>query len=360
MAHHLFNKRKIIHVDLDCFYAGVEMRDDPSLRNIPIAIAGRSERSVVSTCNYPAREYGVRSAMSVKRALQLCPHLTLVPSRMDEYQKASKHIREIFRRYTPFIEPLSLDEAYLDVTECRIFAGSATLIAEQIRQDIANELQLTASAGVAPNKFLAKIASDENKPDGLCVIKPSEVEAFIKDLPLSKIPGVGPKTLDKLNRKGFHTCADIRSADVKSLVRQFGKFGSSLYRRAHGIDESLVETERERKSLALETTLMEDAKSFAECADVLLQLLPKFSERLAKQSDRQIKSQGVKIKFDDFTQTTVDNTVDQFQPELLHSQLSKALARGDNKRVRLVGIHVGFKSEVITVEAEPQLSLQLL
>ncbi|NMP17399.1 DNA polymerase IV [Thalassotalea sp. Y01] len=351
--------RKIIHIDMDCFFAAVEMRDDPSLRNIPIAIAGRSERSVVSTCNYPAREYGVRSAMSVKKALQLCPHLTLVPSRMAQYQQASQKIREIFSRYTQIIEPLSLDEAFLDVSDSILCNGSATRIAQKIRQDIFNELQLTASAGVAPNKFLAKIASDENKPDGQCVIAPNQVELFVEHLPLKKIPGVGPKTLQKLNRKGFNTCADVRASDIKTLVRQFGKFGTSLYRRAHGIDDRQVETERERKSLAIETTLMEDIESFEQCMHVVEKLLPKFKERLSKVEDRQIKTQGVKVKFDDFSQTTVENSCDEFQQGMLATQLSKALERGEGKKVRLIGLHMGFKSQQVVQVNEPQLSFDL-
>ncbi|SQA97284.1 DNA polymerase IV [Cedecea neteri] len=181
--------RKIIHVDMDCFFAAVEMRDNPALRDIPLAIGGSAQRrGVISTANYPARKYGVRSAMSTAMALKLCPHLTLLPGRFDAYKEASNHIREIFSRYTPLIEPLSLDEAYLDVTHCDRCQGSATLIAREIRQAISDELNLTASAGIAPIKFLAKIASDLNKPNGQYVITPEQVPDFLATLPLGKIP----------------------------------------------------------------------------------------------------------------------------------------------------------------------------
>ncbi|MDN3653847.1 DNA polymerase IV [Thalassotalea ponticola] len=351
--------RKIIHIDMDCFFAAVEARDDESLRNIPIAIAGRSERSVVSTCNYIAREYGVRSAMSVKRALQLCPHLTLVASRMSVYQQVSEQLRSIFYRYTELVEPLSLDEAYLDVTDSQQCGGSATLIAQQIRRDIQNELSLTASAGIATNKFLAKIASDENKPNGQYVIAPADVSQFVEQLPLAKIPGVGPKTLTKLQRHGLQTCADVRACEVKQLTRLFGKFGMSLYQRAHGIDESPVQPSRERKSLALETTLMDDISGLSECLSAVNQLIPKFEQRLSRVTHRQIKSQGVKVKFNDFSQTTVENTTHVLDKAMLAEQLERALARGSGKKVRLLGLHVMFKSVDRATDTKPQLSLDL-
>ena len=198
--------RKIIHVDMDCFFAAVEMRDNPALRDIPIAIGGsRVQRGVISTANYPARKFGVRSAMPTAMALKLCPHLTLLPGRFEAYKEASLHIREIFSRYTSLIEPLSLDEAYLDVTDSVHCHGSATLMAQEIRRTIFQELNLTASAGVAPVKFLAKIASDLNKPDGQYVITPEEVPAFLKTLPLGKIPGVGKVSAAKLESMGLRT-----------------------------------------------------------------------------------------------------------------------------------------------------------
>jgi len=193
-------QKKIIHVDMDCFYAAVEMRDFPEYRDIPLAVGGEGPRSVLCTCNYQARTFGVRAAMPAIKAKQLCPDLKIVNVRMDVYKEISQHIREIFSRYTDLIEPLSLDEAYLDVTDSTSCQGSATLIAEKIRADIYKELNLTASAGIAPNKFIAKIASDENKPNGQYVVTPEKVSSFVELLSLKKIPGIGPKTFEKLKR----------------------------------------------------------------------------------------------------------------------------------------------------------------
>ena len=349
--------RKIIHIDMDCFFAAVEMRDDPSLKNIPIAIAGRSERSVVSTCNYLAREYGVRSAMSVIKAMQLCPHLTLVPGRMDAYKEASVKIREIFSRYTDLIEPLSLDEAYLDVTNCTLHQGSATLIAKQIRQQIQDELNLTASAGVAPNKFIAKIASDENKPNGQCVVAPDKIDEFVKELDLKKIPGVGPKTLARLQQRGFYTCADVRKSNVAALTVFLGKFGAVIFERAHGIDNRQVQPSRERKSLAIETTLMSDLNNLDECIIVLDRLIEKFLIRLEKVEKLSITRQGVKLKFSDFTQTTVEQSNKGVNLDLYKPLLEQAFSRGGGKSVRLIGISVGFAKPLKEPIKKPQLTL---
>lgn len=233
--------RKIIHVDMDCFFAAVEMRDNPALRDIPIAIGGsRERRGVISTANYPARKFGVRSAMPTGMALKLCPHLTLLPGRFDAYKEASNHIREIFSRYTSRIEPLSLDEAYLDVTDSVHCHGSATLIAQEIRQTIFSELQLTASAGVAPVKFLAKIASDMNKPNGQFVITPAEVPAFLQTLPLAKIPGVGKVSAAKLEAMGLRTCGDVQKCDLVILLKRFGKFGRILWGVVRGLTSATL------------------------------------------------------------------------------------------------------------------------
>lgn len=265
--------RKIIHVDMDCFFAAVEMRDNPALRDIPIAIGGsRERRGVISTANYPARKFGVRSAMPTGMALKLCPHLTLLPGRFDAYKEASNHIREIFSRYTSRIEPLSLDEAYLDVTDSVHCHGSATLIAQEIRQTIFNELQLTASAGVAPVKFLAKIASDMNKPNGQFVITPAEVPAFLQTLPLAKIPGVGKVSAAKLEAMGLRTCGDVQKCDLVTLLKRFGKFGRILWERSQGIDERDVNSERLRKSVGVERTMAEDIHHWSECEAIIERL----------------------------------------------------------------------------------------
>ncbi|PIJ49286.1 DNA polymerase IV [Erwinia sp. OLTSP20] len=347
--------RKIIHVDMDCFFAAVEMRDNPSLRDIPIAIGGsRESRGVISTANYPARKYGVHSAMSTAMALKRCPHLKLIAGRFDAYKAASYHIREIFSRYTPRVEPLSLDEAYLDVSESQHCQGSATLIAEDIRQTIWRELALTASAGVAPVKFLAKIASDMNKPDGQYVITPQQVPAFLQSLPLAKIPGVGKVTGKKLAELGLHTCADVQRSELAALLRRFGKFGHILWERSHGVDEREVITERLRKSLGVERTLAQDIHHWDDCLAIIDQLYDELARRLTQiMPDRQIARQGVKLKFDDFQLTTQEH----LWPELNKADLI-AVARKtwDERRagrgVRLVGLHVSLLN--------PQLQRQLL
>ncbi len=339
--------RKFIHIDMDCFYAAVEMRDDPSLQDKPIAIGGSADRrGVVATCNYPAREFGVRSAMATATALRLCPNLVLVKGRMDEYKKVSDQIKSIYLRYTDEIEPLSLDEAFLDVTESELFGGSATYIAEDIRRAIFEETGLTASAGVAPIKFVAKVASDENKPNGICVINPAQLDEFVKRLPLKKIPGVGKVTLEKLNKLGLYKCEDIRSFPIEKLHKHFGKFGASLWKRAHAIDERRLSTNRKRKSIGVERTLDKDLVSLEECKDVVTRLLPKLHERIDTKKHSPIKSLGVKLKFDDFQQTTVEQQSQEVNEQLLIELLAKAFERGDGKNVRLVGLHVSLADNI--------------
>ena len=348
--------KKIIHVDMDCFYAAVEMRDNPELRDVPIAVGGNGPRSVLCTCNYKAREFGVRSAMPNSRAKALCPDLIIVNGRMSVYQQVSQQIRAIFLRYTDLIEPLSLDEAFLDVTDCGLFYGSATLIAEQIRRDIYNELNLTASAGVAPNKFLAKIASDENKPNGQCVVAPENVNAFVADLALKKIPGIGPKTSEKLKAHGFETCADVRASSVANLHVIVGKFANALYQRSFGIDNRALETKRIRKSLAIETTLSEDIDSIEQCQAVLSMLFIKLKDRLHRHKDRDISKQTVKIKFADFQQTTVDIQSQACLEAVFFDLLQRAMTRANNRKVRLIGLSLGFAVDKPT-EKQNQLAL---
>ena len=334
--------KKIIHIDMDCFYAAVEMRDFPQYRNIPLAVGGDGPRSVLCTCNYQARKFGVRSAMSAIKAKQLCPELTIVHGRMSVYKEVSNQIREIFSRYTELIEPLSLDEAYLDVSDSTLFQGSATLIAAQIRADIFNELNLTASAGIAPNKFIAKIASDENKPNGQCVIPPEKVSDFVKNLSLKKIPGIGPKTFQKLQSFGFSTCADVRASSIANLTTIVGKFATSLYQKAHGIDDRALEVSRPRKSLAIETTLASDLFFEAECLSVIEALYPKLLQRLEKVKGRKIIRQGIKLKFTDFNQTTVEQRSINAEYTVFNTLLNKALERAQGRGIRLVGLTLGF------------------
>jgi len=340
---------------MDCFFAAVEMRDNPALRDIPLAIGGsRERRGVISTANYPARKFGVRSAMPTAMALKLCPHLTLLPGRFDAYKEASAHIREIFARYTSHVEPLSLDEAYLDVTDSVHCQGSATLMARQIRQAIFDELQLTASAGIAPVKFLAKIASDLNKPNGQYVITPNEVPQFLRTLPLSKIPGVGKVSAAKLEKLGLRTCEDVQRADLAMLLKRFGKFGRVLWERSQGIDEREITSERLRKSVGVERTLADDIHEWSEIKAQIDFLYDELERRLAKvKPDLRIARQGVKLKFNDFQLTTQEHV----WPRLNKADLI-AIARKtwDERRggrgVRLVGLHVTL--------LDPQLERQLV
>ena len=335
--------RKIIHVDMDCFFAAVEMRDNPALRDIPLAIGGsRVQRGVISTANYPARKFGVRSAMPTATALKLCPHLTLLPGRFDAYKEASNHIREIFSRYTSRIEPLSLDEAYLDVSDSEHCHGSATLIAQEIRQTIERELRLTASAGVAPVKFLAKIASDMNKPNGQFVIAPHQVAEFVRALPLAKIPGVGKVSAAKLENMGLRTCGDVQNSDLAMLLKRFGKFGRILWERSHGIDEREIHNDRQRKSVGVERTLAEDIHEWPECEAIIENLYPELERRLAKvKPDLLIARQGIKLKFNDFQLTTQEHVWPRLNKEDLIATAHKAWdERRGGRGVRLVGLHV--------------------
>ncbi|ARD23455.1 MULTISPECIES: DNA polymerase IV [Shewanella] len=336
--------RKIIHIDMDCYFAAVEMRDFPELRGKPLAVGGRSDRrGVISTCNYEARQFGVRSAMSSYQALKLCPDLTLVPGRMDVYKSISVQIRAIFHRYTDLVEPLSLDEAYLDVTDCHAHKGSATLIAKAIRQEILDETGLTASAGVAPIKFLAKIASDLNKPNGQYVIPPEDINAFVKPLTLNKIPGVGKVTSAKLAALGLTTCEDVQHYPSDKLIAAFGKFGRVLIERAQGIDNRTISPNRVRKSVGVETTLAQDIFTLDQCNNVMPQLIQELIARVHRSAkDRQIHKQVVKLKFNDFKQTTIEHRSDEISLNLFHDLLSQALARANGRGIRLVGVSVGL------------------
>ncbi|MDX2321805.1 MAG: DNA polymerase IV [Moritella sp.] len=339
--------KKIIHIDMDAYFANVEIRDNPAYKDIPIAIGGMSDRrGVIATCNYIARQYGVRSAMSSYKAMQLCPDLTLVPSRMQVYKEVSAQIQEIFSRYTDLIEPLSLDEAYLDVTNCKLFSGSATLIAEDIRQSIESELALTASAGVAPVKFLAKVASDINKPNGLFVITPSQVKSFVADLPLNKIPGVGKVTWQKLNRVGLYTCADVLKFPAEDIIDNFGKLGHSLLERCQGIDDRPVCNERHRKSVGVEITLPEDIVTLAQCMALFPQLYQTLLQRLQKASpNMRITKQGVKLKFNDFTLTSKEQSITTLDEHLFTDLFSQALTKQEQRSIRLIGLYVGLAGD---------------
>ena len=335
------NQRKIIHVDCDCFYAAIEMRDDPSLAGKPLAVGGAADRrGVIATCNYEARAYGVRSAMASGHALKLCPDLLIVKPRMDAYKAVSREIQAIFREYTELIEPLSLDEAYLDVSDSPHFAGSATRIAQDIRRRVSQELHITVSAGVAPNKFLAKIASDWKKPNGLFVITPDQVEAFVAVLPVSKLHGVGKVTADKLARRGIRTCADLREWHKLGLAKEFGSFGERLWGLARGIDERPVQTDSRRQSVSVETTYDQDLPDLPACLAQLPQLLDELARRMTRlDASYRPDKPFVKIKFHDFTQTTLEQAGAGRDLDSYKLLLSAAFTRG-NKPVRLLGVGV--------------------
>lgn len=320
------------------------MRDDPSLRDLPIAIGGKSDRrGVVATCNYKAREYGVRSAMPTGQALKLCPDLVVVPGTMSKYREAAQQIRQIFYRYTDKVEPLSLDEAYLDVTDCRECHGSATLIAEEIRQVIAREVGVTASAGIAPNKFLAKVASDLNKPDGQYVITPPEIDAFVEKLKVKRIFGVGKVTNEKLRRLGIETCGDLQQHPLLELVDKFGVFGKRLHDLSFGRDNREVNANSRRKSLSVERTYSDDLVDQAACLQKLPDLLLELRSRLRRvDSDYLVTKQLIKMKFSDFTSTTVERQVVKGLPiESFEDLCLQAWERG-GRSVRLLGLGVRF------------------
>jgi len=333
--------RKIIHVDCDAFFAAIEMRDDPSLANRPMAVGGLAEqRGVIATCNYEARAYGVRSAMASAHALKLCPDLLIVRPRREAYREASQEIHTIFRTYTDLIEPLSLDEAFLDVTGCEHFAGSATRIAQDIRRRVWQQLRITVSAGVAPNKFLAKIASDWKKPDGLFVITPAQVDEFVLGLPVTKLHGVGRVTAEKLQRMGIRTCADLRTRNRLDLLRDFGSFGERLWGLAHGIDERPVQVESRRQSVSVENTYDRDLPDLAACLERLPELLQELTRRMARLDSRYRPGKPfVKLKFHDFTQTTLEQSGAGLELEDYADLLAVAFARG-KRPVRLIGVGV--------------------
>lgn len=338
--------RKIIHIDMDCFYAAIEVRDNPRLRHRPVAVGGRPDkRGVISTCNYEARYYGVHSAMPSSQALRLCPDLELIPPRMEKYVAESHKIRDIFRRYTDVIEPLSLDEAYLDVSGSALFRGSATLIAEDIRHTIAQQLLLTASAGIAPNKFLAKIASEWRKPNGQFTVRPDEVDAFVLALPVQKLHGVGKVTATKLHELGIQTCADLRIWSLGDLLARFGSFGQQLYQLCRGIDERDVVVERVRKSLSVETTFDKDLPSVEACLAALPALHDELLGRFERgERERPVHKLYVKLKFSDFSQTTMETSARGPDLERAIQLVMEAYTRRDLP-VRLLGLGLRFRDE---------------
>jgi DNA polymerase-4 len=331
--------RKIIHLDMDCFYAAVEMRERPELAGQPIAVGGGSRRGVVTTANYEARKFGIHSAMPGFKARDLCPQLIFLPVRFDLYRAESAKIRAILLSYTPLVEPLSLDEAYLDVTALNRYAWD---IAKEIRARIFAETRLTASAGIAPNKMLAKIASDWRKPNGQFAITPEQIDAFIRELPVRKIWGVGPKSAEKFERQGIRTCGDLQKIPFADLVRRHGKWGHELHQLCRGLDDRPVEPNRIRKSLSNETTFADLLTTLDACARELNQLVDELQLELrAKAPERPIHKAFVKIKFADFTRTTRECVAPHPTRATYRALLAEAYQRSD-RPVRLLGAGVRF------------------
>ena len=345
-------QRKIIHIDMDAFYASVEQRDNPEYKGKPLVVGGlpTGRGGVVAAASYEARKFGIRSAMPSKKALELCPDVIFLIPRFPAYKEVSQKIREIFHRHTDLIEPLSLDEAYLDVTEDKQQIGSAIEIAKQIKQAIKDELHLTASAGVSINKFVAKIASDLNKPDGLAFIGPSHIEEFMEKLPVEKFYGVGKVTADKMKGMGLHTGADLKKLPEDELVKHFGKTGHFYYQIVRGIDNREVQPDRETKSVAAEDTFSYDLVLVDEMNAELDKIAVLVSNRL-KRYELKGRTITLKIKYGDSRQITRGRSLQQPVNDAdTIATIAKELLLGtdpENKKTRLLGISLSNFNEPV-------------
>lgn len=345
--------RKILHVDMDCFYAAIEVRDHPELEGKPVAVGGSGRRGVLTTANYVARKFGCRSAMPGFKALEACPDLIIMPVRFDVYREESRRVREIFKRFSEVIEPLSLDEAYLDISHLN---SSGRAVAWEIRNMIREETGLTASAGISSNKLLSKIASDWRKPDGQFEVGEDEVADFMRELPVKRLSGVGKVMEEKLAVLGVKTCGDLQGVEKLVLAERFGKWGLELYELCRGLDERPVRTSRIRKTLSTERTLGENAESVEELWEYLQEQMKEVEEDVqAKHRERTLKSLVVKLKFADFTQTTVERAKGVIDSGVYEELLREAWSRGDGKSVRLIGAGVRFAD----VKEDPQMDLEL-
>jgi len=336
--------RKIIHVDMDAFYASVEQRDRPELRGRPVVVGGSPEqRGVVSAASYEAREFGIRSAMPMATAVRLCPHLIRLPVDMAKYQAVSRQVMDILRQFTPLLEPLSIDEAFLDVTGCEKLFGTAGEIAGQIKDRIRQEVGLTASVGVAPNKFLAKLASDLEKPDGLVLVEEHRIEDFLRDLPISHLWGVGKVTEEALQRSGIRTIGDLAQRPREELERRFGEHGTHLHQLAHGRDDRPVQPSGEAKSVSSETTFAQDTSDAEVLHRVLLRLSEDVGWRLRKSGLRG-RTVQLKLRFADFKTITRSRTLDDptDSDAAIYAAARALLARAGARRrlVRLLGVGV--------------------
>jgi DNA polymerase-4 len=350
--------RKIIHVDMDAFYASVEQRDDPRLRGKPVIVAWQSNRSVVCAASYEARSFGVHSAMPAMRAERLCPDAIFVPPDFTRYRAVSHSVREIFKRHTDLVEPLSLDEAYLDVTENKAGLATATLVARTIREQIRQELNLTASAGVAPNKFLAKLASDWRKPDGLFVIQPQEVDAFLLPLPVGRLPGVGKVTGEKLAKLGAQTVRDLRTLDLPILEQHFGRYGQRLHELARGIDQNQVVPDRPTQSISVEDTYERDVL-LAETEPMIRRLVEKLwsvsrtEPRMARTVVLKLKTSEFKILTRSLSLGSSPSSCEELTGIAL--KLRERVDLGPQQRYRLVGVGLSNFREPEDTAAQPVL-----
>lgn len=362
-------QRKIIHIDMDCFYAAVETRENPTLKGQPVAVGGLpGQRGVVAACNYEARAFGVHSAMPMSIAVRCCRELVRLPVRMELYRQVSTQIRRIFDDYTSLIEPLSLDEAYLDVSGVKLCRGSASLMAKEIRQRIFEATGLTASAGVGPNKLIAKIASDWQKPDGQTVVTPEQVSEFIRSLPVKKIFGVGRVTAGKMHLLDLHTCEDLQALSVEQLAMHFGSFGERLYQQCRGIDDRPVSNDRLSKSLSIEDTYVIDLVGpeacLAELDKLFGLLLQRFERARHKEHEKahrlereprslRVKTLFLKMRFSDFETTTAQQTGSEPDLSVYRELCERAYARG-GRPVRLLGLGMAF---VVDAELDGQQDL---
>jgi len=333
--------RKIIHMDMDAFYASVEQRDDPQLRGKPVIVAWRGNRSVVCAASYEARKFGVRSAMPAVRAERLCPNAIFLPPDFPRYRAVSRQVREIFKRHTDLIEPLSLDEAYLDVSGNKTGLPTATQVAHTIREQIRSELSLTASAGVAPNKFLAKIASDWKKPDGLFVIQPEEIDSFLLPLPVGRLPGVGKVTEEKLKQLAIQTVADLRRLDLSTLEGRFGRYGVRLYELARGIDKSEVVPDRPTQSISAEDTFEQDV--LLTEMEPMIRKLAEHTWTASRKESRIARTVVLKLKTSEFkilTRSHTPGSPPASCEELTNIALSlrERIRLNPQQRFRLVGV----------------------
>jgi DNA polymerase-4 len=350
--------RKIIHIDMDAFYASVEQRDNPQLRGKPVVVAWRGQRSVVCAASYEARKFGVRSAMPAVRAERLCPSAAFLPPDFPRYRAVSRQAREIFKRHTDLVEPLSLDEAYLDVSENKMGLPTATQVARTIRDQIRLELNLTASAGVAGNKFLAKIASDWRKPDGLFVIQPEEVDSFLLPLPVGRLPGVGKVTEEKLKRLAVQTVADLRRMDLPALEGRFGRYGARLYELARGIDTSEVVPDRPTQSISAEDTFEHDVP-LAD-TEPMIRRLAELTWAASRKESRIARTVVLKLKTSEFkilTRSHTPGSPPSSCEELTNIALSlrERVGLGSEQRFRLVGVGLSNFLEPEDVSAQPAL-----